>query len=150
MTLKLEPSDLVTTEFQSVPLAEVLSKPVTALLGVTTDAAAALADIGVETVFDLALSRVFAAAVELVRAATDPGSAFSRFGAPPSDLLADDAPDLTAVGDLRFERSTSSPASPTRRASRLRWPSRRYVTSRSTRRSGQPRTPSGGLLPRPG
>jgi hypothetical protein len=98
-----DPADLVTSEFEAVPLGEVLSKPVTALLGVTDDAAAALHDIGVDTVFDLALSKVFSAAVQLAHAATDAGSAFARFGSPPSDLLAPGAGESTGISDLRFE-----------------------------------------------
>ena len=45
---------------------EILRGPVGALLGVSDGAVAALATINVKTVFDLAASRVFAAASDLV------------------------------------------------------------------------------------
>jgi hypothetical protein len=69
MTLTLESPDLVKTEFASLPVAEMLGKPVTVLLGVSEDAASALRGLDIESVFDLALSHVFAAAVELDDAA---------------------------------------------------------------------------------
>ena len=103
MTLKVEPSDLVKTEFASLPVAEMLGKPVTVLLGVSDDAAAALGGLDIENVFDLALSHVFAAAVQLDDAADNSTNTFSRFGAPPADLLNDGAAGTTKVTDLRFE-----------------------------------------------
>jgi hypothetical protein len=60
-----DPAELLQTEFQSLPLVEVLQKPPTALLGVSDAASTALGNIGVKTVFDLALSRVFDAAGQL-------------------------------------------------------------------------------------
>jgi hypothetical protein len=103
VTLKLEPSDLVKTEFASLPVAEMLGKPVTVLLGVSDDAAAALGGLDIENVFDLALSHVFAAAVQLDDAADNSTNTFSRFGAPPADLLNDGGAGTTKVTDMRFE-----------------------------------------------
>jgi hypothetical protein len=101
--LKLEPSDLVKTEFASLPVAEMLGKPVTVLLGVSDDAAAALGGLDIENVFDLALSHVFAAAVQLDDAADNATNTFSRFGAPPADLLNNGTAGTTKVADMRFE-----------------------------------------------
>jgi hypothetical protein len=103
MTLTLESPDLVKTEFASLPVAEMLGKPVTVLLGVSDDAAAALRGLDIESVFDLALSHVFAAAVELDDAAENAANTFSRFGAPPADVLSNGAAGTTKVSDLRFQ-----------------------------------------------
>ena len=46
----------------SLSLVDLLQRPVTELLGVGTDAGTALGQIGVETIFDLGSSAVFAAA----------------------------------------------------------------------------------------
>ena len=100
---QLEPSDLLKTEFIALPAVEVLGNPVTVLLGVSDAAATALAGLEVTTVFDLALSRVFAAAVELEDAAENARNTLSRFGAPPSDLVDGGIVGATRVGDLRFE-----------------------------------------------
>ena len=103
MGAKLDPSDLLKTEFLALPVEEVLGKPVTVLLGVSDDAAATLQQLDVNTVFDLALSRVFAAAVQLDDAADNARNTLSRFGAPPTDLVDSGLPGTTRIGDLRFE-----------------------------------------------
>src|SRR5215212_4854838 len=103
VTLALEASDLVKTEFASLPVAEMLGEPVTVLLGVSDDAAAALGGLDIENVFDLAMSHVFAAAVQLDDAADNSTNTFSRFGAAPADLLNDGAAGTTKVADMRFE-----------------------------------------------
>src|SRR4030095_3995112 len=88
MALNIEdPTAYLQTAFQSLPLVEVLQHPPAALLGVSGAAATALGDIGVRTVFDLALSRVFAAAAQLTDAGDNAANAFTRFGAPASDML---------------------------------------------------------------
>jgi hypothetical protein len=100
---QLDPSDLLKTEFLSVPVAEILGRPVGVLLGVSDDAETALGALGIESVFDLALSRVFAAAVELEDAGDDATNTFSRFGSPPADLVKPGVAGATRVSDLRFE-----------------------------------------------
>lgn len=90
------------TEFHALPLAEVLQRAPGALLGVDDAAAAQLATLGIRSVFDLALSRVFDAARQLDAAADDPASAFARFGAPAGDIVRADLPGSTRVADLRF------------------------------------------------
>src|SRR5712691_7027910 len=97
-----DPTEFLQTEFQSSPLVEVLQKPPTALLGVSDAAANALGAIGVKTVFDLALSRVFAAAAQLTDAGENASNALNRFGAPASDMLSAPLPPDTRVPDVRF------------------------------------------------
>ncbi len=97
-----DPTEFLQTEFQSSPLVEVLQKPPTALLGVSDAAANALGAIGVKTVFDLALSRVFAAAAQLADAGENASNALNRFGAPASDMLSAPLPPDTRVPDVRF------------------------------------------------
>ena len=78
---------------------EILRGPVGALLGVSDGAVAALATINVKTVFDLAASRVFAAASDLV--AISDGNAErvqNRLNAVPADTI--DAPAGVAVAEL--------------------------------------------------
>ncbi|KAE8764007.1 hypothetical protein [Georgenia thermotolerans] len=103
MSADLDPSDLLKTEFVSLPLAEVLGRPVTVLLGVDDDAATALAALEIASVFDLAMSRVFTAAVELNDAGENPSSILTRFGAAPADLVAPGLPATSKVADLRLQ-----------------------------------------------
>src|SRR5438045_3768111 len=97
-----DPSELVQTDFQSLPLVEVLQKSPNALLGVSNAAATALENIGAKTIFDLALSRVFDAATQLTDAAENASNALNRFGAPASDMLSAPLPPDTRVPDVRF------------------------------------------------
>src|SRR5438552_494440 len=78
---------------------EILRGPVEALLGASDDAVAALATINVKTVFDLAASRVFAAANDLV-AISDGNTqrVENRLNAVPSDAI--DAPAGVAVAEF--------------------------------------------------
>ena len=103
MATTSDAADLLKTEFHALPLAEVLQKAPTVLLGVTEAAGDALAGIGVKTVFDLALSRVFQAAVQLNDAADNQSSAFTRFGAPATDMVRPDLPGGIRVNELRFQ-----------------------------------------------
>lgn len=103
MTTTSDAADLLKTEFHALPLAEVLQKAPTVLLGVTEAAGGALAGIGVKTVFDLALSRVFQAAVQLNDAADNQSSAFTRFGAPATDMVWPDLLGGIRVNELRFQ-----------------------------------------------
>ncbi len=97
-----DPSELLQTEFHALPLVEVLQKAPAALLGVSTEAAAALTTIGVRTIFDLALSRVFDAAVNLTDAGENPSNPLNRFGAPVNDMLRAPLPPGTRFTEVRF------------------------------------------------
>lgn len=77
----------VRTEYRSQLPHEVLHAPVTAILGVTTEAEAALAILEVTSVFDLGTSSAFSAASALLEAAGNPRSAFARFGQVTADLV---------------------------------------------------------------
>src|SRR5262245_56529361 len=55
-------------------LSEILKLPTKELLGVSEDAASALRELGIETIFDLGASNLFATAREILRA-SEPGSA---------------------------------------------------------------------------
>ena len=96
-----DPSDLLVSEAQLLPLAEVLNLPPDRLLGVSAQALAALNSFGVQNVFDLAMSSVFNAAVQIEDAADNPGNAMNRFGRPISDLLKPGISGTVAVPDLR-------------------------------------------------
>src|SRR5438046_4817872 len=95
-------SELLQTDFQSLPLLEVLQKSPNALLRVSDAAATALENIGAKTIFDLALARVFDAATQLTAAAENASNALNRFGAPASDMLSAPLPPDTRVPDVRF------------------------------------------------
>ena len=97
-----DPTELLQTEFQSLPLVEVVQKSPRALLGVSRAAATALGNVGVKTIFDLALSRVFDAAAQLTDAGENASNALNRFGAPASDMLSAPLPPDTRVPDVRF------------------------------------------------
>lgn len=98
-----DPSDLLKTEFQSLPLAETLQKPPGVLLGVSNEAQAALAALGIGSVFDLALARVFEAADQLNDAAENPGNPLNRFGAPVRDMVRSGLPGSLKIADFRFQ-----------------------------------------------
>jgi hypothetical protein len=90
---------LVTEKAHLTPM-EVLRAGPGALLGVSADAVAALDDIAVPTVFDLAASRIFANAHMLYEAATDPRSMLARYGMAPADVL-DALPPGMSLDQLR-------------------------------------------------
>ena len=96
-------SDLLKTEFQALPLAEVLQKPTGVLLGVSNEAQAALAGLGIGSVFDLALARVFETAEQLNDAAENPGNPLNRFGAPAKDMVRPGLPGSLKIADFRFQ-----------------------------------------------
>ena len=78
---------------------ELLRAPLTALLGVSDDAAGVLAPFGIVNIFDLAASRLFAAATDLVAIADgNDGRVENRLGSVPADMV--DAPTSVAAGDL--------------------------------------------------
>jgi hypothetical protein len=96
-----DPSDLLVSEAQLLPLAEVLNLPPDRLLGVSPQALAALATLGVRNVFDLAMSGVFNTAAQIEDAADNPSNAMNRFGRPVSDLLKPGIAGTVAIPDLR-------------------------------------------------
>jgi hypothetical protein len=96
-----DPSDLLVSEAQLLPLAEVLNLPPDRLLGVSPQALAALSTLGVRNVFDLAMSSVFNAAAQIEDAADNPSNAMNRFGRPISDLLKPGIAGTVAIPDLR-------------------------------------------------
>jgi len=77
----------VRSEYRALQPHELLHSPVTAILGVTPAAAAALATLEIATVFDLGTSGAFNAAGVLLEAASDPRSAFSRYGSATADVV---------------------------------------------------------------
>jgi hypothetical protein len=101
MPIFSDPSDLLVSEAQLLPLAEVLNLPPDRLLGVSAQALTVLNSLGVQNVFDLAMSSVFNAAVQIEDAADNPGNAMNRFGRPISDLLKPGISGTVAVPDLR-------------------------------------------------
>jgi hypothetical protein len=101
MSVLSNPSELLVSEAQLLPLVEVLNLPPDRLLGVTALAQATLSTLKVQNVFDLAMSGVFNAAVQIEDAANNPSNAMNRFGRPISDLLKPGASRTTAVPDLR-------------------------------------------------
>jgi|GEM_PF-922812 len=101
MATTFNPADLLISEAQLLPLAEVLNLPPDRLMGVTPDALAALNALGVSTVFDLAMSGVFNAAVQIDDAADNQANAMNRFGRPVTDLLKPGIGGAVAVPDLR-------------------------------------------------
>lgn len=81
----------VRSEFKHRTLIELISEPVSALLGVSPSAVDALAKIHIRTVFDLAVSAVFTASTEILRAAMGDDKGLGLYGIVPLDLIDDDA-----------------------------------------------------------
>src|SRR5690242_3963914 len=77
---------------------EALRLPVNALLGVSAATAQGLQAIAIVSVFDLAASRVCAAAARLVEIANDPSRAEARLGVVAADIAT--MPAGMAVGSL--------------------------------------------------
>lgn len=90
----------VKTEFRLVDASALIMQPVTALLGVTPDAATLLGNLNIETVFDLASSVIFGAARRIVEAAEDPNSDMALAGSVPLDMV-DVAARTVPVGELQ-------------------------------------------------
>ena len=85
-------ADLVRETSSDLSLGELLEKPVTELIGVSDTAAAALAPLAIETIFDLGSSSVFARAAAAVAAAD------GDVRLVPRDLLGPSGADLDAAG----------------------------------------------------
>lgn len=92
---------LLKTEYAVVPFGEILRKPVTALLGVGEEAAAALKILDIHTVFDLATSEVFAAASKILDAGQSTKSLIYQYGAPSADLVRESASSTAGIGQLK-------------------------------------------------
>jgi len=92
----------VRTEFRHLQLREVLHKPVRVLLGVDADASDLLKKLDIHTVFDLATSSVFDAALKLVQAGSDTHKALSRHGAPTADLVRESFAAGKKVNELQY------------------------------------------------
>jgi hypothetical protein len=92
----------IRTEFRESEHSQILHRPTRALLGVTPAAEQALAELKIETVFDLATSSVFAAAVTLTVGGTDLRSALARYGVPSSDLVRDSVTAGKPLAELPF------------------------------------------------
>ena len=90
------------TSHRSLDVVEVLSSPVEVLLGVSSTASKALAQIDVSTVFDLACSQVFSTAVAVVSAAEGKSDA-ARFGRLPSDVFDKPAPVIPDLVEADLE-----------------------------------------------
>src|SRR5690349_12218221 len=94
--------DAVKTGHETLEVRELLQSSPAILLGVSDAAAAVLKDLGIDSVFDLATSRMFENATRLLRAGVDPKDAYFRFGAPPSEVVRQQAGDF-ASDELRVE-----------------------------------------------
>ncbi|MGK9486325.1 hypothetical protein [Bacillus tropicus] len=101
MSDKLKASDKLKTKYEKLDPREALQSSTDILLGITSDAVAALKLIEIESVFDLATSSVFAAANKLLKAGLDPKDIYFRFGSPPKDIIHESATN-SRVDELRF------------------------------------------------
>lgn len=90
------------TEYEGLDAREALQSSPAILLGVTQSAAAALKQVEIESVFDLATSRLFANASRLLTAGLDPKDPYYRYGTPPNDVVNTGA-DQRRIDELRFE-----------------------------------------------
>ena len=77
----------VKTAFLQNTASEIPASSPSVLLGVTDAAASALAELNVRTVYDLALSTIFANATRVVAAAADSNSVINKHGKPPADII---------------------------------------------------------------
>jgi hypothetical protein len=73
------------------PIASILTGPPNVLLGVSDAAAAAIAALSVQTVFDLSVATVFDNAARIVASADNPRSVMRRYGRGPSSVVDDGA-----------------------------------------------------------
>jgi hypothetical protein len=94
--------DRLKTDYIKLDALETLRASPAVLLGVDDAAAAALKQVEIDTVFDLATSRLFANAHRLLQAGLDPKDPYYRFGSAPKDVV-NTAEEEKPIGDLRFE-----------------------------------------------
>jgi hypothetical protein len=92
----------IRTEFREAELSEILHQPPRVLLGVTPDAEKALGDLEIDSVFDLATSAVFGAAVTLMGGGDDLRSAVARYGEPASDIVRESVTAGKPLAELQF------------------------------------------------
>src|SRR5262245_11250740 len=90
------------TEYTQQTVQEVLQSSPAVLLGVPRDAADVLRHLDIETVFDLAASRIFGNAQALLAAGEDFTHAIARHGRAPSDVV-DPSATPVPVDELRFQ-----------------------------------------------
>jgi hypothetical protein len=90
------------TDSAKLDARETLSAAPAVLLGVDGPAAAALKQVEIDSVFDLATSRLFANADRLLQAGLDPKDPYFRFGTAPRDLV-NTAEEGRRIDELCFE-----------------------------------------------
>jgi hypothetical protein len=93
---------VVRSDARDLDPSELAQRPVTVLLGVSQPAAAALAEISIATVFDLAASTLFANARRVVEIAEGDFSTIARAGVAPLDLIDAEARTLP-VAELELQ-----------------------------------------------
>lgn len=98
----LQVTQYVRSASSELSLPEMLRSSPDILLGVSDQAAAALTDLGINSVFDLASSRIFANSQLLDEAGQDPASILSRYGVAPADIL-EELPDDLSIAELRSQ-----------------------------------------------
>ncbi|MGI5242117.1 hypothetical protein [Dactylosporangium sp. CA-139066] len=91
----------IKSQYGALSIGDVLRGAPTVLLGVHDVAAAALAGVGVKTVFDLSVSAVFDGAARVVASAANPRSVLRRYGRGPASLI-DDGALLTDTAELPY------------------------------------------------
>ena len=94
--------DAVRTEFHHLAPHEILHASTRALLGVTEQAVDALLKLEINTVFDLATSRAFTDATQILHAGLDSTSGIARQGVAPADVVREDRTAGTSVDQLQF------------------------------------------------
>lgn len=103
--MKLHYSQLVKTKHANESVREILESPITILVGVDEEDAAALAHLNIHSVYDLAASRVFNLAREITMAANDDRSAMAAYGFAPKDATTATEKmtfDDLAAGDIKL------------------------------------------------
>lgn len=89
--------NVVKSDYANQSAQEILQAPVTALLGVTENIAKLIENLEIFSIFDLASSRIFKGAADIVQATVSPDTVYSKFDGIPADVLDRDA----EGGDIR-------------------------------------------------
>jgi hypothetical protein len=95
-------NDRLKTDSAKLDALEALRASPAVLLGVDGPAAAALKQVEIASVFDLASSRLFANADRLLQAGLDPKDPYFRFGVAPKDVV-NTAEEDRSIDELHFE-----------------------------------------------
>lgn len=95
-------ADFLKTPYAQLELREILSESPTVLMGVTTAAAEQLSKLAVKSVFELAFSRVFKNAQQVVQSGRDQTDPFTRAGVFPADIVSG-VPADKDIAALQFE-----------------------------------------------